>query len=353
MAPSLADVQALPAVPQPKWHQIGLLISLISQAVIGLAAISSTPPMRAPGWIWFAVGTLALLVVYPLCRHRTHSAWLLVWPVWCLVRIFVFGLGDSAAAQLVTGLITVFFLFIGLTQPPGRSLWMVPAALLTLGGVVHLPLASAVVRYTIAVLVWTIAAELPAFLMSKLAAQRKLLQDMAVTDPLTGAKNRRALDELLGVWKGQAFLVILDLDEFKHFNDTFGHLAGDEVLIDFAELLMTQSRRGDAVFRYGGEEFLVVLGGADREAAQAAVRRWSKQWSEHYSGVSFSAGITDLVGQDATHRADQSLYAAKAAGRSRSVTTVAGNPTGVVADLRTVGRGVIAFPRADQPLLDA
>lgn len=325
--------------PLLDWHRIGAGGLVASHIVMGLAAVSAKPAMRPGGWVWLAGTFLAIGVIYLLVHRYSASGWLLVWPAAGLIRLASFGVVDHPAAQLVTGLITIFFLYAGLTQPQGRSSWLLPPALLVLRGLIDLPLSSAWVRLVIAALVWSLAAELPALLLQRLARQHNTLQVTAATDSLTGARNRHGLAQLLHSRYGHAFLIILDLDHFKAYNDTHGHVAGDQVLADFAAMLARDSRRADVVIRYGGEEFLILLPDVDAASAQHIMDRWRRTWHHHASGTTFSGGATDLDGESALHRADGLLYQAKAAGRNRTAITLSSNndtppppPNGPVTD---------------------
>lgn len=160
-------------------------------------------------------------------------------------------------------------------------------------------------------------------------------------DALTGAGNRLALAEyvatLHGARAGGYALVMFDLDGFKELNDRIGHLEGDRVLADVATALARQARAGDSLFRFGGEEFVLVLpqegidGGV--AAAERAVRAVRDAALPHPSrGVcTVSAGVAayDAAAPEAPsavlHRADRGLYAAKAGGRDR---VSVGAPTG-------------------------
>lgn len=167
------------------------------------------------------------------------------------------------------------------------------------------------------------------------------LRDLGVTDPLTGLYNRRYLMERLRAqietWRrhGESFAVaVLDLDQFKALNDAHGHLAGDEVLRSFADVLRRQRRAFDVVARFGGEEFIVVLTHVDREAATIAIERLlqaAREIDTQFEGESLrftvSAGLAwseecapELLTPEALiDLADDRLYRAKAQGRDRLV----------------------------------
>jgi diguanylate cyclase (GGDEF)-like protein/PAS domain S-box-containing protein len=164
---------------------------------------------------------------------------------------------------------------------------------------------------------------------------RELLRNQSIRDPLTGLYNRRYLEESLNRELHRAkrtgrnvSLVMLDLDHFKQFNDTFGHQGGDILLKEAAEVIKSRVRAGDIACRYGGEEFSLILAEVDTEGAQRCVeniRERIKHLSLHNRGqtlgtVTISAGIaaypTDAdSSEDLIHAADQALYRAKKAGR--------------------------------------
>ncbi|SCX57309.1 diguanylate cyclase (GGDEF) domain-containing protein [Klenkia marina] len=165
---------------------------------------------------------------------------------------------------------------------------------------------------------------------------RATLAEEAVRDPLTGLHNRRHLDRVLGRALADAersgepvALVAVDVDHFKSVNDRFGHAAGDDVLRAVADELRAAARSGDTIARVGGEEFVLVLVGADEDAALARADELRARCADRAHPVApdpltltVSAGVAVVrsaaVGADgALARADQALYAAKAAGRDR------------------------------------
>ncbi|MGD8861543.1 MAG: GGDEF domain-containing protein [Myxococcales bacterium] len=169
---------------------------------------------------------------------------------------------------------------------------------------------------------------------AELMREKQELQALATHDQLTGVLNRRALDAALAeIGRSRReqprALIMLDLDHFKAFNDRYGHLAGDEALRSIAHALQDALRAPDLVYRYGGEEFVVVLDHTDVAGARATAWRLVsavRALALHHEGaehgvMTVSAGVAELrPGQDAREalgRADQALYAAKQAGRDR------------------------------------
>ncbi|MCA6124886.1 GGDEF domain-containing protein [Bradyrhizobium sp. WSM 1704] len=162
------------------------------------------------------------------------------------------------------------------------------------------------------------------------------LEEMATTDALTGLKNRRKFDaEIELEWRraarqGQPIgLLMIDADHFKAYNDTFGHQAGDQVLVGIAICISDAVRRaGDCAARFGGEEFAVLLPGASPiESFNVAetIRMKVEQWCEGELITTVSIGVASIKPtaaqqwSDLVEAADKALYAAKANGRNRSV----------------------------------
>lgn len=165
-------------------------------------------------------------------------------------------------------------------------------------------------------------------------SQRDQLQALAIQDPLTGARNRRAMNEELRIAvsshrrHGNSYgILLMDLDHFKQINDKFGHPAGDQVLVSFVELLKRSSRQEDRLFRFGGEEFLLLLPNVDKAGLLAAAAHLQRQIREELRGpggpVTMSIGGAVLRRSEHweswLQRADQRLYRAKGEGRNRTV----------------------------------
>jgi len=166
------------------------------------------------------------------------------------------------------------------------------------------------------------------------AADLRSYETEARTDSLTGLANRRAFDDELGrrfaEWQRRHTpfsLLILDIDHFKKFNDSHGHLAGDEVLRNVGKALVKTARQMDLACRYGGEEFAVVLPGTDIQEARVAAERFRKaiegtvvRFDEKSLSVTASVGVARVADNDEVahliRRADEALYKSKAAGRN-------------------------------------
>jgi diguanylate cyclase len=170
----------------------------------------------------------------------------------------------------------------------------------------------------------------------ELQEQRRQLDSYmveALTDPLTGLANRRKFDQELArrfaQWKGAGTplsLVLVDIDKFKNVNDVHGHVAGDAVLQQVAQVLLESVRANDLVARYGGEEFGMILPGTTLEEAKPVAERVRGAIAEHgfqfgdsQASVTVSAGLAEAMltndSEVLVTRADTALYSAKDAGR--------------------------------------
>lgn len=168
----------------------------------------------------------------------------------------------------------------------------------------------------------------------RLRGARAQAQEQALTDPLTGLRNRRGLDRTLarlGAGGVPFGLVHVDLDFFKQINDTYGHAAGDAVLVEVARRLRRAVRDDDGVARLGGDEFVVLLAGLrDRAGVAAVAERLLADLARPLApelaggrGISASLGVVVWPGGGAVSAdalllaADRALYASKGAGRGR------------------------------------
>ncbi|TVR05178.1 MAG: GGDEF domain-containing protein [Spirochaetaceae bacterium] len=230
------------------------------------------------------------------------------------VSIFVFYL-----APATVGLILVAGMLVSVTIVCVTGTVMVFPEMVNLFGF----LASAT---TTAVFSW--------FFAHRSAQQRIQLMLWATRDPLTGLENRRALDPELEIAVARCFrhdlicgLVIMDLDNFKEINDTRGHAAGDRVLQSVAQIIDRTTRREDRSFRYGGDEFVVVLPDIHPEGLSAVCAKLvdtiAQKGGSGEVEVRVSAGAAILQAGESpeswNRRADQALYRAKHLGGNRFV----------------------------------
>ena len=157
--------------------------------------------------------------------------------------------------------------------------------------------------------------------------------------------DRREVDHVRAEFGRGDYLAVLDLDRFKRINDTYGHLIGDEVLLTFANILRASLRDDDRSFRYGGEEFIVVLNDVSPEQAASALERLRGNVESHsfpqVGQVTVSIGYTRIDRQDLPTRvieeADKALYYAKEHGRNQVRNYSALRAAGAVADSRHDG----------------
>lgn len=175
-------------------------------------------------------------------------------------------------------------------------------------------------------------------LETRVAERTRELQQLAITDPLTGINNRREIMGFLATEMQRAAryhqplcILIIDLDHFKSINDNHGHISGDHVLVDAASIFRAACRASDSVGRYGGEEFLLILPNTSETDAEALAERIRKEvngrpvQSAEGADISYSCsiGVTQFEPpqtlEEFLNTADHALYTAKLEGRDRVV----------------------------------
>ena len=302
------------------WPKDALSLLLLAIAMIGLAAYGFSlagAPSEAIAFTPVPVHTAFLFLLAAL-------AWMSAQPDRGMTRVATAdSIGGALARRLLLPSLLLPLAFTYLMQM-AQVRFAYSAALMT-------SLAALFTGGSVASLVWWVAK-----LMDRVERERRETQrmrDSAETDGLTGLPNRRAFDGALeALLRGRRdkdarfFLLMLDLDFFKAYNDNYGHVAGDEALRITARLLRDALRPDDVPARYGGEEFAALLpdseGAEGLRVAERIVERFQHETWPHRP-VTLSIGVAEAsAGDDASSliaRADAALYAAKEAGRNRAM----------------------------------
>ncbi len=172
--------------------------------------------------------------------------------------------------------------------------------------------------------------------IKELRKQITILEDTSNLDPLTRTYNRRALENYIESVRKmeerpyQTRMLLIDIDDFKYVNDQYGHLAGDRVLMFLGKLISSSLRDGDKVFRFGGEEFLVILNEGNDDVCKKVserilngVRTNTLLYKQHQIKITLSMGSAVFQEGDTfesfIERADKALYKAKANGKDQLV----------------------------------
>lgn len=276
------------------------------------------------------VAVLTLLVELPALRQGREPPVPLVWVIGMLTFAIGGAIWQTGVNALLWAYPTLFVSYFVLNRR--AALWMSGILCILSTVVSALTISPALAgRVAATMLLTLLMINMVLYLLDDLQAS---LRRQAITDPLTGAFNRRYFDALLRELlagrranrPGNALLAI-DIDHFKSINDRYGHAVGDQVLCGLVALLRHRLRRDDTLFRTGGEEFMLLLPGvAEADALRMAdeLRREVAQAPLLAAGpVTISIGVsmqTAKVDADAWVRAgDDALYQAKRSGRNRVV----------------------------------
>lgn len=301
-------------------QSLALLVLTLALFALGSASYTLGSSERFIGLSPIAVHTATCLLLLAL-------GWLASRPESGMMRaVSADSLGGTLARYALLPALLIPSLLSYLAQLVQSRGWLSPAAT-----VVILAVSSGL---AVALMIWWVSA-----LIDRVERQRKLaheLSDIADSDALTGLGNRRLFDRgLAGLLQNRRrsdshfSLLMLDLDRFKHYNDTFGHLAGDEALRLTGRILLHALRPGDVATRYGGEEFAVLLPRVDAQRAALVAERICADFRAHSwpnRQVTVSIGVTEASSDDQPDdligRADAALYAAKQSGRDQVAITL-------------------------------
>jgi diguanylate cyclase (GGDEF)-like protein len=313
--------------------QLAVMTLLCTIAVVGIAPFAVLRAVNAQ-WPAFAVdmiievGTLAC-VIYAWRTGDTHRPSLvLAYFIGAMATVAVYVLGPAGEYWFYPAIVANFFL---VNRRHALLIALLGLLLILLGGTLGKSVSEAA-SYVITVIVCALLSYAFAY---RTAMQRTQLETLASKDPLTGLFNRRTLLEALqSVQRDFARdreprgLLVVDLDHFKQINDNYGHLTGDQVLITLAQQLEQNVREVDRLFRYGGEEFIVLTLPKDKtglatmaDNLRSAIERNLDDGHGHAVTASIGGAMLrpDESVQDWFARADTALYVAKNAGRNQVV----------------------------------
>ena len=287
-------------------------------AVFTVALLPVAHPDRAIGGAgWGVAGALMVVGLLEGWRMRRAGAGIGVdellaysYSVLAALALLVWISGGVGSPYAQLYILTA--LYVAAVHPPRRALvYMVALALVVLAPLVYDGDAGHAARVDLVaeLVVWLTLSMATVVLMANVRAQRLGLRREGETarrqarlDPLTGLLNRRAFDEDLGeaierARAGEEPLSVLvgDLDDFKDFNDRFGHLEGDRVLEQVAQALRAALRRPDVAYRWGGDEFAVILPQADIAGARLVAQRVEVAIAKYSGPSGEQLGITTGV----------------------------------------------------------
>ena len=308
---------------------------MITFGILGLALLALGPRL---GWGWLAPLFVAMggfvVADHFLERSSRPEAWIAA--AWALSPALIFGgvVATGGPESPVVMWLAIPAVTLGARfEPRGIAIGTAYILALLLIATVGVDPSGTFENYPAIVASISLLASV-VLLSSALAESDRAFRRRSTLDPLTGSFNRNALDQRLGELEGHPISVeegvcfgflLCDLDHFKQVNDQHGHVVGDAVLQDAAYVIRNTLRASDAVYRVGGEEFLIVLPAVDEEAARVIAQRLCDAIRERRPGgvpVTVSIGIAASVdgGLDTDEmvaRADGALYAAKAGGRDK------------------------------------
>lgn len=333
---------------------VGLLLALAVAAVLRYAGVVDFDPLA---WVAALLLTLAVQVLFWTMAHTgwderlawdPHFLYLPMLTAAGLLNLYIFIVPEARVLILMGWFVALLFMagLAGLTEVVLLSGVMASGylAAVSLRAAEGFPVTVGF-EVTVALVFFAICGY-AGLVFRRLRAERRKMNELrrelsalAIQDSLTRLPNRRHFEALLREelvrvrrYGEPCCVAMLDVDYFKIYNDTLGHLAGDEVLRQLGRLLEANVRDSDIAARYGGEEFALILVRTSLPKAEEVVERLRRIVQEHPferedllpgGALTISAGIAvcDAAAgeEDVVRRADQALYAAKNAGRNRVV----------------------------------
>jgi diguanylate cyclase (GGDEF)-like protein len=319
----------LVSVTREEWLWAAALTALVQIALLAIAVRGWDARIPKDSHYLYTPfsGALLLLALYMYLAPELRFMVLLGWFV---ALLFMAGLGGfRAVVSLSSIMVAAYFLVASILYRGGYPL--------------SLPFEAAVAGSVFLISIYA------GFVFERLRADRaemrelrERLASMALTDPLTQLPNRRHFESVLRAeldrvrrHGGTCAVAMVDVDYFKHYNDSVGHLAGDVVLRELADVMRRELRLHDMVSRYGGEEFALIMISAGREEARPILERLLRDVQAHpfrhrdiqpLGRLTVSAGLAVFPDDGTSYEqllrsADTALYQAKRGGRNRLVVT--------------------------------
>jgi len=306
---------------------------IVSFGLLAIVAVSGFAVFRflTGAWAGAAINSgivlaVALVVIYTIRTGNTARAGLvfaIINVVACIASSVVFG-----RTGILWGFVGLWINFLLTHRRIALGLNLILIAVLALEN----QLFESVVEVLTYVITAGLVTVFGFIFAERLDSQQRKLEILASRDPLTQAGNRRSMKQDLAeaVENFQqgghpCALMLLDLDHFKAINDEYGHEAGDRVLQDFARTIRQHVRAGDGLYRFGGEEFVLLFPGAGPQVAEEFASQLHRITSGVLEGpagpLHFSAGVAVLRAGETWEqwlgRADKAMYKAKKSGRNR------------------------------------
>lgn len=322
---------------QSGWHRLSERMRLdLRLAVVTLFAISSFFLIGPFALYRFSIGqwlagTADLVIIAIFCGMA-----LLAWvPRWTKLAADIFAATASAGGLfMVLGLgnsaMWLFGTLVGVFLMAQRVLAVIASAVVIVSVAFRPDTFTTRTEYFTFLAVATMVSLFSLIFSTRVDSQHRELTKIAARDGLTGALNRRSLDRDIGALvedfdraTDPHCLVIMDIDNFKELNDTHGHEAGDRVLACLTELVQSNTRNSDRFYRYGGEEFVLLLPNTTLDGARTALDKLQGILAGQLIGpeqpVTVSFGIAELHPHESASewlsRADQALLNAKRSGK--------------------------------------
>jgi diguanylate cyclase (GGDEF)-like protein len=313
--------------------QLAVLTLLGSIALLGISPFTILRAINGE-WSVFATDLFIQVGILGIVAHAWRSgrtsgpSIFLAYFIGTVVTVAFYVLGDVAKYWYYPSIVAIFFLV-------DRRNALLIALLSLVAAMFNSDVIKPTVDYASFFMTVIVCALFSYAFSYRYSIQRTQLETLVSKDELTGLFNRRTLLEdmestRLGFEREQRShgILLLDLDHFKQINDRYGHLTGDHVLIDIAHLLRQQMRQSDRVYRFGGEEFVILVPSPDHVAlASIAEKLRDKVENGEYGpdnhSITTSIGGTMLRAGESCdewfNRADAALYAAKSSGRNRVI----------------------------------